>query len=161
MAQVTFVNSEDLERGCPIQAARFWPLEWGFSFAPRRTYGVSSHFTAHRNVSPVTVSRHPRTVSSTHALGPQAIPERRYTSLHHLQLLPPPTAFDETWRGANVRASSRRSTSEIRLLRLRLCRHARARPPAGERTRTRHFGHSDQSSQTVGRTATNQAGRRH
>src|SRR5271157_4873733 len=29
-------------RGCPIQAARFWPLEWGFSFAPRRAYGASS-----------------------------------------------------------------------------------------------------------------------
>ncbi len=26
-----------------IQAARFWPLEWGISFAPRRTYGASSH----------------------------------------------------------------------------------------------------------------------
>src|ERR1019366_6842999 len=23
-------------RGCPIQAARFWPLEWGFLFVPRR-----------------------------------------------------------------------------------------------------------------------------
>ena len=51
-------------------------------------------------------------------------------------------------------ASTRRSADKAWLLCLRLCRHARARPPVGERTRTRPFGHSDQSSQTVRRPAT-------
>src|SRR5271157_3024685 len=70
--------------------------------------------TAQSNVSPVTVSRRAESVSSTHALGPQSISERRHPTLPHLQLLPPATFSDETRRGADVRTSSRRSTSEMR-----------------------------------------------
>src|SRR5271166_5977875 len=141
-------------RGCPIQAARFWPLEWGFSFAPRRAYGASSD-------SPHIETCHPSPSVVIREQYPPPMPWglKRYQNVGTLHFITfscyrrQPLLMKHGAAQMFV-ASTRRSADKAWLLCLRLCRHARARPPVGERTRTRPFGHSDQSSQTVRRPAT-------
>src|SRR6202521_5971069 len=74
------------------------------------------------------------------ALGTRTISRVWPESLHHVLLLPSPSLVDHTHPQASFRGRAGACARQFRPLRLRLCRHARARSSAAQRAAAAHSG---------------------
>jgi hypothetical protein len=75
-----------------------------------------------------------------HAIRTKTLPPQRAESFHHILLLPPASLVRYRRKLSTLRVSLGASAAQLQAVRLWLCRHAGACPPAAQRTATGYPG---------------------